>query len=399
MLQHTVKQAIQDIRNGKMVIIADDNNRENEGDLVVAAEKITHEQVNFMARFACGLICMPMSEHYFHRLSIPMMVQHNQSTFQTAFGVSIGAAKGITTGISVHDRAHTIRVAADPCSTSADIVKPGHVFPLKAVQGGVFKRRGQTEASVDLMKLAGLNPAAAICEIMNDDGTMAREIDLRLFAQQHALTLISVQDIVEYRLKNETHIEKVSSAALPTEFGVMQIHCFRSALDGFEWIAITAGDIKKTVWPLVRLHSQCLTGDAFHSLRCDCGEQLTAALKMIAEQGGIVLYLPQEGRNIGLENKIKSYALQDAGLDTVEANYQLGFQADERNYFIAAQILKNLNALQVRLMTNNPHKIAELTKCGINIIERIPLITPHNNCNRYYLKTKQAKLGHLLNVS
>lgn len=398
MKKNLIQHAIADIQEGKMVIITDDKNRENEGDLVIAAEKITADAINFMAHHGCGLICMPMSEDYFKRLDIAMMVQNNQSTFHTAFGVSIGAAKGITTGISAYDRALTIQVAANPQSTAADIVKPGHVFPLKAVYGGVLKRKGQTEASVDLMKLAGLNSAAVICEIMNQDGTMAREEDLKIFSKTHQLTVISVQDIIEYRLQTESIIKKTESANFPTHYGHMKIHHYRSELDTLEWIVITAGDINSQSAPLVRLHSQCLTGDVFHSKRCDCGEQLEMSMQWIAKEGGILLYLPQEGRNIGLSNKIKSYALQDTGLDTVEANQRLGFKADEREYFIPAQILKNLGIQRVRLMTNNTNKMFELKKYGIDVVERMPLIVEPNQDNIFYLKTKQNKLGHELNL-
>ena len=393
-----IERAIADIQQGKMVIIVDDKNRENEGDLVMSAEKVTTTDINFMAHHGCGLICMPMTEADFKRLDISMMVQNNQSSFNTAFGVSIGAASGITTGISAYDRALTIQVAANPQSTAVDIVKPGHVFPLKAVKGGVLKRKGQTEASVDLMKLAGLNPAAVICEIMNVDGTMAREKDIKAFADTHCLTVISVQDIVEYRLKTETMIKKISSANLPTKFGAMQIHHYQSDCDELEWIAITSGEIEKQSSPLVRLHSKCLTGDVLYSTRCDCGEQLEMAMQAIAKEGGVLLYLPQEGRNIGLSNKIKSYALQDKGLDTVEANHQLGFQADEREYFIPAQILKNLGVHSVRLMTNNMSKVVALQKYAVEVVERVPLIAQPNKENIAYLKTKQNKLGHELNL-
>ena len=396
MSKHNVERAIEAVQAGKMVIITDDKNRENEGDLVVSGEKITPDAINFMAHYGCGLICMPMTEDHFKRLDIAMMVQHNQSTFQTGFGVSIGAAYGITTGISAYDRALTIQIAANPASTADDIVKPGHVFPLKAVKGGVLKRRGQTEASVDLMQLAGLTSVAAICEIMNPDGTMSRESDLKKFAQEHNLMIISVQDIVDDRLQSEMLVEKISSATVPTEFGQMMIHTYQSALDNLEWIAITSGDIEKQKSPLLRLHSQCLTGDVFKSKRCDCGEQLAQSMQMIAEQGGILLYLPQEGRNIGLINKIKSYALQDQGLDTVEANQQLGFKADEREYSIPAQILKNMKVSAVRIMTNNPEKIAALKKNGITIDASIPLIVSPNDENKAYLKTKQNKMGHSL---
>lgn len=393
----SIEKAILDIQRGKMVIITDDHARENEGDLVMAADKITADAINFMAHEGCGLICMPMAQDYFIRLNIPMMVSDNQSTFSTAFGVSIGAKKNITTGISAADRALTIRVAADPLSTEKDIVKPGHIFPLKAVNGGVLKRKGHTEASVDLMRLAGLNPAAAICEIMNRDGSMARERDLKTFAEKHALTIISVEDILQHRVKTEVLVEKTTTARLPTEFGEMCIHVFRTQLDDKEWVVVTSGEVKKNKSPLVRLHSQCFTGDVLHSLRCDCGDQLKASLKLISENTGILIYLPQEGRGIGLENKIKAYALQDQGFDTVEANRALGFEDDLRDYSIAAQILKSLSIASVKLMTNNPAKIAGLEKHGISVDTRIPLEIASKE-NQQYLKTKKEKLGHLLKV-
>lgn len=299
MVNNNIARAISDIQNGKMVIITDDKNRENEGDLVIAAEKITPEAINFMAHFGCGLICMPMSEDYFSRLEIPMMVQNNQSTFQTAFGVSIGSRKGITTGISAYDRAHTIKLASNPNSTANDIVKPGHVFPLKAVREGVLKRKGQTEASVDLMKIAGLNSVAVICEIMNADGTMARERDLLQFSNQHQLTMISVQDIFDYRVKTEMLVEKIAQAKLPTKFGDAVISTYQNKIDDLHWTVLCVGKTNEKKVPLVRLHSQCLTGDVFASIRCDCGDQLDLAMQQISKEGGILIYLPQEGRNIG----------------------------------------------------------------------------------------------------
>lgn len=391
-----IQNAISDIQAGKMVIITDDKDRENEGDLVMAAEKITPDAINFMAHHGCGLICMPMSEDDFERLDIPMMVQHNQSKFNTPFGVSISAKNGITTGISAYDRAHTIRLAANPKSTAADIVKPGHVFPLKAAKGGVFNRRGQTEASIDLMKLAGLHLCTVICEIMNEDGSMARENDIIAFSKKHKINVISVQDILTYRLQQEKIVEKNTSANFPTEFGMMKIHSYCSHLDENIWIVITSGDYQEDVTPLVRLHSQCLTGESLHSIRCDCGEQLKKSLKFIAKNNGILIYLPQEGRGIGLENKIKAYALQDTGLDTVEANLSLGFRPDEREYFIAAQILKDMQVNNIKLITNNPTKIVELKKYGINVFERVCTPITTRNENACYLKTKKIKMGHLL---
>lgn len=394
-----IQQAITDLQQGKMIILQDDQNRENEGDLVMSAEKITPEAINFMCRLGRGLICMPMEEKDFKRLGISMMTAHNESKFQTGFGVSIGAATGITTGISAQDRARTIQVAANPQSTEKEIVKPGHVFPLKAREGGVFVRRGQTEGSVDLMKCAGLRPMAVICEIMNEDGTMARDHDLKIFSEKYSTTRITIEDIVQHRLQTETFVEKISTAKLPTQYDThMQIHFFKHQYDQSEWIAVTSGDIEKNRTPLVRLHSQCLTGDVFRSVRCDCGEQLEIAFQKIAEKGGILLYMPQEGRGIGLQNKIKAYALQDQGMDTVQANHQLGFLDDERDYIFPAQILRYLGVDCIRLLTNNPRKMDALTKYGVTVKERIPLMTVPKRENARYLKTKKEKLGHLLSV-
>lgn len=393
-----IHRAIADIQAGKMIIIVDDEKRENEGDIVISAEKITSEAINFMVHEACGLICMPMSAEYFARLDIPMMVSHNQSTHQTAFGVSIGAARNITTGISAADRAETIRVAANPASTAKDIVKPGHIFPLKAEALGVLKRKGHTEASVDLMKLAGLQPSAAICEIMNKDGTMAHGDQLTAFADRHQLTVISVQALVEYRLATEIHVEKIASAKLPTELGEMTIHHFQSAVDQREWIAITSGDFNAQSAPRVRLHSQCLTGDVFGSSRCDCGDQLKQSLQDIAKESGVIVYLPQEGRDIGLMHKIKAYALQDAGLDTVEANHQLGFAEDAREYFIAVHILKSFGITNISLMTNNPKKISDVEKYGVTVEKHIPILSTPNSHNRFYLETKKNKMGHMISL-
>ncbi len=394
-----VQKAIADLQAGKMIILQDDQSRENEGDLIMAAEKITPEAINFMTHYGRGLICMPMMESDFKRLGIAMMVQNNQSKFQTGFGVSIGAAEGITTGISAYDRAKTIEIAANINSTEKDIVKPGHIFPLKARDGGVFVRRGQTEGSVDLVRLAGFRPVSAICEIMNDDGTMARDADLKIFSKKHNLTKISIQDVLEYRMQTENSIEKIASAEFPNKYSRdMKIHIYKNKLDQTEWVAITSGDLSKIANPIVRLHSQCLTGDAFHSNRCDCGEQLESALQKIADCGGVLLYLPQEGRGIGLCNKIKAYALQDQGFDTVQANHYLGFSADDRNYFIPAQILKDLKATEIHLITNNPEKIAALEQYGIIVQKRISAEINASSDNQYYLQTKKEKMGHLIEV-
>ena len=392
-----INKAIGDIHRGKMVILVDDKDRENEGDLVVAADKVTPAHISFMAHHGCGLICMPMAADDFKRLDIPMMAQNNQCQQQTGFGVSIGAAEGITTGISAQDRAHTIRVAADPNSTAADIVKPGHVFPLKARDGGLLVRDGHTEASTDLVRMAGSHPAAVICEIMNPDGTMARLPDLKAFAARHQLTLIHVADLKAYRLQTEKLVSKISSAPLPTSYDPsMRINVYQNDIDGSEWVAVTAGDLSQQKNPLVRMHSACLTGDIFGSKRCDCGTQLDLAMKLIAKEGGVLLYLPQEGRGIGLANKVKAYELQDMGMDTVEANEHLGFQPDQRDYTMAAKILQDLGVSQVRLLTNNPAKVASLENNLISVAERVPLIAPVTNDNHRYMKTKQEKMGHLL---
>lgn len=394
-----VTKAFEALRQGQMVVLFDSESRENEGDLVLAAEKVTPDAINFMAVHARGLICLAMQEKDLERLEIPMMVEKSTNRFNTAFTVSIEAASGVTTGISAADRARTIQVAIDRNSTAKSIVTPGHIFPLRARKGGVLERGGQTEGSVDLARLAGLNSAAVICEIMNDDGTMARLPDLKKFATKHNLCLLSVQDVINYRLQNECLVKEVSSTRLPTEaYGELTLKVFASTLDDHHHLAIIKEkpSVKNPV--LVRMHSECFTGDLFGSSRCDCGWQLHASLEKISKEGGVLLYLRQEGRGIGLVNKLKAYALQDQGLDTVEANEKLGFGIDERDYWIGAQMLRCLNINEVCLMTNNPQKIADLERYEIKVVERIPLATQPNKENLNYLKTKQKKLGHLLNL-
>jgi 3,4-dihydroxy 2-butanone 4-phosphate synthase / GTP cyclohydrolase II len=395
----SIDEAADQFCRGRFVIIVDDEDRENEGDLAVAAEKVTPEAINFMARFGRGLICVALTEMRCDELGLPLMVEDNTTPFGTAFTVSIEARGKITTGISAADRAATIRTAIDPATRPGDLLRPGHVFPLRARAGGVLKRAGQTEASVDLARLAGLAPAGVICEIMNDDGTMARVPDLKVFAERHGLLMITVADLIRYRLQHESLVRRIASPRLPTAWGEFRVHGYRSDVTGEEHLALVMGEVDPDVPILVRVHSQCLTGDIFGSERCDCGPQLHQALERIHEEGrGVVLYLLQEGRGIGLFNKLRAYELQEQGHDTVEANEKLGFRPDLRDYGIGAQILRSLGVRKMRLMTNNPSKYVGLAGYGLEIVERVPLEVPPTEATREYLRTKRDKLGHLLKL-
>ncbi|HEX2254042.1 MAG TPA: bifunctional 3,4-dihydroxy-2-butanone-4-phosphate synthase/GTP cyclohydrolase II [Thermoanaerobaculia bacterium] len=397
----TIPQAIEAFRRGELVIIVDDEDRENEGDLAIAAEKVTPQAINFMAREGRGLICLSLTAERCDQLELPLMVENdaNSSPFGTAFTVSIEARGKVSTGISAADRAATVRTAIDPATRPQDLVRPGHVFPLRARRGGVLKRAGQTEASVDLARLAGLTPAAVICEIMNEDGTMARVPQLARFAEHHGLTMITVADLISHRLEHETIVRRIASPRLPTDYGVFQIHAYRSDVTGEEHVALVRGDVRTEEPVLVRVHSQCLTGDVFASHRCDCGLQLHESLARIAEEGrGVLLYLLQEGRGIGLVNKLRAYELQEQGHDTVEANEKLGFRADLRDYGVGAQILRDLGVRRMRLMTNNPKKYVALSGYGLELVERVPLEVPPTDDTRAYLRAKRDKLGHLLEL-
>jgi 3,4-dihydroxy 2-butanone 4-phosphate synthase / GTP cyclohydrolase II len=391
----TIEEAVDDIRNGKMVVVVDDPERENEGDLVVAAQFATADAVNFMATHARGLICLCLTGERCEQLGLPQMTQRNEAALGTAFTNSIEAREGVTTGISAADRAHTIHVAIDPASTPHDLVQPGHVFPLRARDGGVLVRAGQTEAAVDLARLAGLVPAGVICEIMNEDGTMARVPDLVPYCERHGLRMITVADLIEYRRRTEKLVERVVTISLPTEYGAFTAIAFRETLTGRDHLALVLGEVGDDV--LVRVHSECLTGDVFHSLRCDCGEQLEAALAAIAAEGrGVLLYMAQEGRGIGLLNKLRAYELQEQGLDTVEANVALGFAADEREWGIGNQILADLGITTMRLLTNNPKKVSGVEAYGLKVTEQVPIEMPPHPENVRYLAAKRDKLGHKL---
>ncbi len=393
----TIEEAIEEIRQGKMVVVCDDEDRENEGDLTMAAQFATPEAINFMAKEGRGLICLSLTSERCEELGLELMAAKNESSFETPFTVSIEAREGVTTGISAHDRARTIQVAIDPETHQRDLVQPGHIFPLKSRSGGVLERTGQTEAAVDLARMAGLNPAGVICEVMNDDGTMARVGDLADYCARHGLKMITIADLIAYRRRHDKLVERVASARLPTAHGEFEVVGYRSLVDDKHHVALVKGEVSGHDDVLVRVHSECLTGDVFHSLRCDCGEQLESALAMIEREGqGVLLYLSQEGRGIGLLNKLKAYRLQEDGLDTVEANERLGLPADLRDYGIGAQILVDLGLSSIRILTNNPKKIKGLEGYGLSVSAQIPIEHAPNEHNESYLRTKAQRMGHTL---
>jgi len=393
----SIPEAVRDIKQGKLVIVVDDPDRENEGDLVCAASKTTPELINFMARYGRGLICLPVVGERLDQLNVGAMVQHNREVRDAAFTVSVDAVKGVSTGVSAADRARTIRTLINPKTKPDDLSRPGHIFPLRYRQGGVLVRAGHTEAAVDLAEMAGLYPAGVICEIMNEDGTMARMPELKRFARRHHLKMITIKDLIEYRRRTERLVNRIVTAQLPSRFGNFAVHLYEDAVNREQHLAIVCGDVSGKKNVLVRVHSSCFTGDTLGSLRCDCGEQLEKALERIGKEGrGVVLYMHQEGRGIGLENKLKAYALQDQGMDTVQANEALGFKPDLRQYGIGAQILVDLGLSTIRLMTNNPRKIVGIEGYGLHVAERVPLEMPANRVNKKYLSTKKNKLGHLL---
>ncbi len=396
----TIEQAIKEIKSGRMVILVDDEDRENEGDLTMAAEMVTPEAINFMAKYGRGLICLPMTGEKIDALELPLMVENNTSRFHTGFTVSIEARKGVTTGISAADRATTILAAVADDARPGDIVRPGHVFPLRARNGGVMVRSGQTEGAVDLARLAGLKPAGVICEIMDEDGTMARMPALEKFSEKHGIGICTIADLIEYRMRKESFVRRAAQSVIPTAFaGEFKIEVFENDIEDVLNIAMIKGEIDPEKPILVRVHSECLTGDIFGSLRCDCGDQMKKAMEMMDKEGaGVLLYMRQEGRGIGLVNKIKAYALQDQGYDTVEANEQLGFKSDLRNYGIGAQILVALGIRKMRLITNNPKKMVGLQGYGLSIVEQVPIEIEPNEFNRCYLECKKLKMGHMLNI-